>query len=238
MGNFQTTRWSLVLAAREDHPDARDALDALCRAYHPAVLAFVRGWGYSRSDAEDLTQSFFARFLEKRVHAAADPARGRFRVFLRTALHNFVINAQGRAAAVRRRPPPGASGLDPDTLPTEADTDLPERAFERAWALLVVNRALQRLRREAKAAGKADLFARLQGFLLEPPGPDDYARVAREISTRPNTIAVATHRMRQRLHELVRVELADTVSDADEVDGEYETLLDSMRLRARPEPTA
>jgi RNA polymerase sigma factor (sigma-70 family) len=229
MAGFDTTRWSLVLAASEPGPGARDALETLCRTYRPAVLAYVRGWGYSRADAEDVTQGFFARLVEKRVHAAADPERGRFRVFLRTALHNFMVSARASANAGRRKATGGDSGLEPDELPTEADADLPERAFERAWALLVVHRAMRRLRQEARAAGKQVLFERLQGFLLESPDRDDYERVAQETDSRPNTIAVATHRLRQRLRELVRDELAETVSDPGAVDDEYAALLDAMR---------
>jgi RNA polymerase sigma-70 factor (ECF subfamily) len=229
MAGFDTTRWSLVLAAREPGPGARDALEALCRAYRPAVLAYVRGWGYARSDAEDLTQSFFARLVEKRVHAAADPARGRFRVFLRTALHNFILSARAAAGTARRGSNRASAGFDPDELATESDADLPDRAFERAWALLVVNRALQALRREARAAGKLELFDRLKPFLLESPDRDDYERIAAETATRPNTIAVATHRLRARLRELVLAELAETVADPAEVDAEYGALLEAMR---------
>jgi RNA polymerase sigma-70 factor (ECF subfamily) len=229
MAGFETTRWSLVLAAREEGPDARAALEALCRAYRPAVLAYVRGWGYSRSDAEDVTQGFFARLVEKRVHAAADPLRGRFRVFLRTALHNFMVSARESANAGRRKPAQGTAAIEVDDLPTHADDDLPERAFERAFALVVVHRAMRRLKREADAAGKRELFDRLQGFLLEAPERDDYERLAGESGTRPNTIAVATHRLRQRLRELVREELAETVDDPAAVDGEYEVVVGAMR---------
>lgn len=229
MGVFETTRWSLILAASEDTPDARDALDTLCRTYRPAVLAYVRGHGVPRADAEDLTQGFFARLVEKRLHATADPSRGRFRVYLRTALHNFMINAHERETARRRRPEQMVE-QDPDELPTESGADLPDVAFERAWALTVVNRALQRLRAEAKAAGKGELFSRLQGFLLEAPTAEDYPRIAAELGTRQNTIAVATHRLRQRLRQLVRDELAETVLDAADVESEYACLLDSVRL--------
>lgn len=229
----------MVLAARAETPDARAALEALCRNYRPAVLAYVRGWGYSASDAEDLTQAFFARFLEKRVHASADPARGRFRAFLRTAVHHFVVNEHARATAQQRRPAGVATDIDPDATATTADADLPERAFERAFALLVANRALQALRREAQAAGKGELFQRLKPFLLEPPDQDDYARVAAETGTRPNTLAVATHRLRQRLKELVRAELAETCADPAEIDAEYQAVSaalpasSSARSRAR-----
>lgn len=229
MAGFETTRWSLVLAAREQGPAARAALEALCRAYRPAVLAYLRGWGYSRSDAEDLTQGFFARLVEKRVHAAADPLRGRFRVFLRTAVHNYMVSARESAQAARRRPAQGEAAVEVDDLPTPVDEHLPERAFERAYALVVVHRALRKLRREADQAGKRELFDRLQGFLLEPPERDDYDRIATETGIRPNTIAVATHRLRQRLRELVREELAETLNDRAGVDAEYEAVVDAMR---------
>jgi len=233
MGAFQTTRWSLIIAARDDTPEARGALDALCRAYRPAVLTYVRGRGHSRGEAEDLTQGFFARFLERGLHASADRERGRFRVYLRTALHNFLVNTYEHDAAERRRPPQRPVDLDPDQLPTAAGDDLPERAFERAWAVTVVQRAMQRLRREARAAGKGELFTRLQGFLLEAPDGDDYPRIAAELGMRANTIAVATHRLRGRLRELVREELADTVDRAEDVDDEYAALVGSMGPRRK-----
>jgi RNA polymerase sigma-70 factor (ECF subfamily) len=231
MGAFQTTRWSLILAARDDTPTARGALDALCRAYRPAVLTYVRGRGHSRGEAEDLTQGFFARFLERGLHASADPARGRFRVYLRTALHNFLVNSYEHDAAERRRPAQRPVELDPDRLAAEAGEDLPERAFERAWAVTVVQRALQRLRREARAAGKGELFTRLQGFLLESPEADDYPRIAADLGVRANTVAVATHRLRQRLRELVREELADTVDRTEDVEEEYAALVGAMGRR-------
>jgi RNA polymerase sigma-70 factor (ECF subfamily) len=231
MGGFQTTRWSLILAAREPSPDARAALEALCRAYRPAVLAYVRGHGHTGPDAEDLTQSFFARFLEKRVHASADPARGRFRVFMRTALSNFLANSAEYEGAACRRAPRRPADIDPTDLPDRGAEASPERAFEREWALTLVRRAIERLRDETHASGKGELFARLNGFLLEPPGPDDYARVARELGTRANTIAVATHRLRQRLHELVRDELTVTVDDDADLDDEYAVTVGALGRR-------
>jgi RNA polymerase sigma-70 factor (ECF subfamily) len=150
-------------------------------------------------------------------------------VFLRTALHNFILSARAAAGTARRGSNRASAGFDPDELATESDADLPDRAFERAWALLVVNRALQALRREARAAGKLELFDRLKPFLLESPDRDDYERIAAETATRPNTIAVATHRLRARLRELVLAELAETVADPAEVDAEYGALLEAMR---------
>lgn len=225
---FETTRWSLVQAAGTGDAQARAALEELCRIYRPAVLAWLRGRGHGRSDAEDLTQGFFARFIEKRLHETAAPERGRFRTYLRTALHHFVVNAAEYEHAARRHAGQPASELDPADL-AAADSEAPDRAFERAWALALVQRAMQRLRRETEAAGKAELFARLQDVLVEPPASQEYARIGAALGTRPNTIAVAAHRLRLRLRALVREEIALTVVDAGDIDAEYATVAAALR---------
>jgi RNA polymerase sigma-70 factor (ECF subfamily) len=230
---FETTRWSLVLAAGSDEAGARMALEELCRIYRPAVLAWLRGRGHPRSEAEDLTQGFFVRFIEKRMHESAIPDRGRFRTYLRAALHHFVINAAEYAQAARRHAGQPASAVDPETL-AAAETDAPDRAFERAWALALVQRAMQRLRREAIEAGKAELFERLQDCLVEAPDSQDYARIAAAFGARPNTIAVAAHRLRKRLHGLVQEEIALTVADQSEIDAEYATIANSLRETRGP----
>ncbi len=230
---FETTRWSLVLAAGSDDASARLALEELCRIYRPAVLAWLRGRGHVRSEAEDLTQGFFVRFIEKRLYESVIPDRGRFRTYLRTALHHFVINVGEYTQAARRHAGQPASAVDPEAL-AAADSDAPDRAFERAWALALVQRAMQQLRREAIAAGKSELFARLQDCLVETPDTQDYARIATEFATRSNTIAVAAHRLRKRLHSLVREEIALTVADRSEIDAEYATIAASLREARGP----
>ena len=225
---FETTRWSLLLAAGADDAGARLALEELCRIYRPAVLAWLRGRGHGRTEAEDLTQGFFVRFIEKRLFESAIPDRGRFRTYLRTALHHFVVNAQEYASTARRQARQSNVDVDPESL-SAAEGDAPDRAFERAWALALVQRAMQRLRREAVEAGKADLFKRLQHCLVEAPDSREYARIAEEFGTRSNTIAVAAHRLRKRLQDLVRDEIALTVSDESEIDAEYATIAASLR---------
>lgn len=226
MALFPTTRWSLVLQARSDTGDARDALEQLCRAYRPPVLAMVRRHSRSREQAEDLTQSFFAKLLEHGSHAAADPERGRFRTFLMTAIQRFLSNASAHAHAAKRD---GGStfSFDPTISNVELkmpDAESPERVFERAWARTVLDRAMQRLQAEAAGAGKESLFAGLKEFLTDVPAPADYAATAANLGMRPNTVAVAVHRLRSRLREFVRVELAETVASEADVDEELRVL--------------
>ncbi len=233
MNRFQTTRWSLVLAARSDSAESRLALNTLCRSYRSPVLAYVRGRGHSADAAEDLAQAFFTRFVEHAFHAHADPSRGRFRAFLLTALKNFLNDANDAARAAKRggevhmRSLSSLAGGD-DSLTAIEDAETPERAFERAWAHSVLQTALNRLRDEAAEAGKSELFGHLREFLVERPDDVDYARVADELKLRRNTVAVAVHRLRHRLRTLVSEELAHTAADDSDLDQELEELRHSL----------
>lgn len=209
MRQFDTTRWSVVLRARGEPGDARRALETLCRTYRSPVLVFVRSRGYPADVAEDLTQAFFTRFLERAWHASADPARGRFRSFLLTTLKRFLMDAAAESRTLKR-----GGGFhfvplgDEDSVGAVADADTPEREYERACERVVLNTACARLRAEAEHAGNLALFERLSEFLIEPPDDSDYARAAQDLRLRRNTLAVAVHRLRQRLRELVHEELA------------------------------
>lgn len=228
MGRFETTRWSVVLRARGEPADARSALEQLCRTYRPPVLAYVRSRGYPPDVAEDLTQAFFIRFLERNWHAVADPARGRFRSFLLTTLKRFLIDAGLEAATVKR-----GGGFRFESLDTEADgesaeQETPESVFEREWASAVLAAAVARLRTEAEQAGKLDLFNHLSEFLVERPDEAEYARVAEALHLRRNTLAVAVHRLRHRLRDLVRAELEETTANRTEMEEELRTLRGSL----------
>jgi RNA polymerase sigma-70 factor (ECF subfamily) len=223
MPAFQTTRWSLVLAARDHTPDAQAALDALCRVYRPAVLTCVLSRCRNRAQAEDLTQDFFARFLEYRYQDIADPARGRFRTFLGAALNNYLGTHAERQRALKR-----GGGLATEVLDEEHagadERESPEHAFDLAWALTVLDHALEALRAEAAGNGKAALFERLREFLTDAPDADDYAQAAADLGLRQNTVAVSVHRLRERLRDVVRKQLADTVVDPADVDDELRSL--------------
>ncbi len=227
MTRFDTTHWSVVLRARGEPGQSRAALEALCRTYRPPVLAYIRGRGYPAEAAEDLAQSFFARFLEHAYHADADPARGKFRAFLLTALKRFLINSDMERHALKRG---GGVNFDPlatdsgDGSSTPSDAATPDAEFERSWALTVLDSAIQKLRAESERAGKGEQFEHLAEFLAERPDEEDYSRAAQALNLRRNTLAVAVHRLRHRLRELVREELAQTTLDRDELESELHGL--------------
>lgn len=226
MGLFQTTRWSLILAAREPGGAARDALEDLCRIYrHPAEV-YVRRHVASAEDAADLTQAFFLKFLESRYHADADPNRGKFRAFLLTALKRFLLNAHDAAHARKRGGDTVAQALDHDLGERLADDAraTPEREFERAFALTVLGQAMRKLQRECEASGKGALYAQVQQYLIEAPETDAYGTLAERLGLRRNTLAQTVKRMRDRLGVLVRTELAETVANPADIDGEMRLL--------------
>jgi RNA polymerase sigma-70 factor (ECF subfamily) len=220
---FATTRWSMVVDAAGKGDGARDALTALCEVYRPPVLAYIRAHVRRGEDAEDLAQDFFALLLERHLAARADPERGRFRAFLLTSLKNFLVNERERISALRR-------GGGMQMLPATAfeylpDGDAgPEEAFDLEWARTVLREGLWRLEQEAEQAGRSELFASLRSFLVEAPEDADYEAVAQAHGLRRNTVAVAVHRMRARLQELVRELLADTARERKDIDEELRHL--------------
>lgn len=224
---FDTTRWSLVRNAARDDPTGRLALDELCRIYRPAVLAFLRSRGMNRDAAEESTQSFFLHLLEHELAARADPARGRFRVFLRTALENHLSHRREHDAAQRRQAPGGWVALDDRGYPggEDADTTLsPEQAFDMAWALTVLDRAMLRLRTEFVARGAAEEFDRLRPGLTEGLESGEARALGEQLGIGANAVAARLHRLRIRLREAVRLELAETVDSASDAERELRHL--------------
>ncbi|MBS0557325.1 MAG: sigma-70 family RNA polymerase sigma factor [Proteobacteria bacterium] len=213
--------------------DTRGALETLCRTYRPPVLDYIRHRGYPADSVEDLAQAFFAQFIEHAWHANADPARGRFRAFLLTALKRFLIDTDERLHAKKRG---GAmqfrsfdqTATNPSTLDNLAGDQTPDLAFERSWAATLLATAMRRLRTEAEEAGKLAMFDQLREFLGERPDEADYARVAQVLNLRRNTLAVAVHRLRHRLRELIRDELAQTTTSKAELEAEIQALRHSL----------
>ncbi|HSD15904.1 MAG TPA: sigma factor [Thermomonas sp.] len=224
MSRFQTTRWSLIAAATHAAPmHARSALEQLCCAYRPPVLAYIRRAGHSSNDAEDLAQAFFVRFLERGWYTTADPQRGRFRALLLTSLRHFLADAHAHDVAIKRGGGMLADDADVDQLYDSA-AETPEAAFDRAWLGTVLARAMHRLQTEWGRAGKQAQFDQLAPLLTEGVEASELRAMAEASGLRSNTVAVQAHRMRHRLRQLVRLELLQTVASREALEQELAEL--------------
>lgn len=231
MSRFQTTRWSLIAtAATEASAHARPALEQLCRAYRPPVLAYIRRCGHAGADAEDMVQAFFLRFLERAWYADADPQRGRFRNLLLVSLRRFLADEHARDTALKRN---GRTRADADALDGLAHAgETPEQAFDRAWLGTVLARAMTRLQREWHGAGKQIQFAQLAPLLAEGPDTGELHAIASQLGLNHNTLAVQLHRMRVRLRQLARLELLQTVDSREALEAELAELQGVLAARA------
>ncbi|HXG12240.1 MAG TPA: sigma-70 family RNA polymerase sigma factor [Gemmataceae bacterium] len=233
-GQFLTTHWSMVVAAQDRAaPQAREALAALCRTYWYPLYAFIRRQGFEADQAQDLTQEFFTRLLEKDFLQVVDPQKGKFRSFLLAACKHFLANERDRARAQKRGGGCSILSVDFDSADSRyrrelADNLTPERLFERRWALALLERVLARLREEFHGAGKGRLFERLKVTLTGEKSPTAYRQMAAELGTTEGAVKVAMHRLRQRYRELLREEIAQTVSGLEQVEEEVRELFTAL----------
>lgn len=234
--DFAVTHWSVVLAAGQSDLDsvrARDALEKLCRAYWFPIYAFVRRQGHGPHDAQDLTQEFFARLLEKNSLANVNRARGRFRSFLLGAVKHFLANEWDKARAQKRGG--GTSPLPIDFSSAEtsfavepADQHTAEKIFDRRWALALLEQVLRRLREDYVIDGREKLFEELKPTLTEASRAVPYAQMAARLGSTEGAVKVAVHRLRRRYRELLRAEIADTVAGPEEVEDEIRNLFAAL----------
>jgi RNA polymerase sigma-70 factor (ECF subfamily) len=220
---FANTHWSVVLlAGQPGSASSREALEKLCDSYWYPLYAFLRRQGSSSADAKDLTQGFFANFLEKNFLSAVSPARGKFRSFLLAALKHFVANERDRAHAAKRGGNHAFISLDEINAESRyalepVSTPTPEALYEQRWALAVFEEALRQLKADYEAAGKAVQFEELQIYLSSEPGEGAYSKAAARLQMSQGAVAVAVHRLRQRYGEFLRREIARTVSTPAEI---------------------
>jgi RNA polymerase sigma-70 factor (ECF subfamily) len=232
---FATTHWSVVLEAGHNlSPGSEEALEKLCRIYWYPLYAFARRQGNTPEDAQDLTQNFFARLLEKNYLSKADPDRGKFRTFLLRSLKNFLVNDWKRAGRLKR-----GGGLEFLSIDTNAAEDRyaaeapdegnPDAEYETRWAITLVEQVLTALRQEFNAADKARLFEELRGFIWGDKSPASYAEIAGHLNLSEGNVKVAVHRLRQRFRELLRAEVANTVARPEDIDGELRHLIGVLK---------
>lgn len=226
MTQFATTRWSLIEHARDEPDRSRPALEQLCRDYRPPVLAYVRRCGCALSDAEDITQEFFVRFIERGWYVTVDPGRGRFRTLLLTSLKHFIHDRCDHDHALKRGG--GLRAVPLDDAYAVSTLAGPEQAFVQAWIGTVLGRALARLRQESLEHGHAEQYDRLAEYLDGRAGGDDFGNLAVALGMRRNTLSVQLHRLRERLRQLVRMELLQTVGNAEALDAELAELRDML----------
>jgi len=232
--HFATTRWSIVVAAGDAiREDARDALTQLCEVYWYPLYAYVRRRGYSAPDAQDLTQAFFARLLEKQSLRVADPVRGKFRSFLLASLDHFLANEHDRARTQKRGGDREHISLDlaagESRVSLEPAHDLtPERLYERQWALTLLELVVRRIEAEYREAGKARQFELYKDVMGGGRERLRYVEIAAELDMSVENARQGAHRMRKRYRALLREEVARTVVDPSDVDEELANLFGTL----------
>lgn len=233
-GIFATTHWSVVLSARDPSaPGSTAALETLCRTYWYPLYAFVRRQGQSPPDAQDLTQEFFARLLEKHYLLAAAREKGRFRTFLIVALKRFMANEWDRARALKRGGGQAQVSLDTSLAETRYQMEPPavagaDQVYERRWALTLLDQAMARLRQEYAGRGNTGEFEQLKSVLTADRGEISYSTIAANLGVSEGAARVAVHRLRKRFREVFREEIAQTVSTPDEIEDEVRHLVAAL----------
>jgi DNA-directed RNA polymerase specialized sigma24 family protein len=228
--SFATTHWSVVAqSALTDVPEASNALAQLCEMYWPPIYSFIRRRGYAPADAQDLTQAFFAFFLRTKAYARTDPLHGKFRSFLLASVKNFLADNWDRDQAIRRGGGYQFVSLDQETAESfydvgSASDSTAERLFELRWAKSLTAGALDSLRQELQAEGKAKLFEQLKNFLTGGNVLPCYDEASARTGLPRATVKTQVHRLRQRYREIVRREVARTVSSPHEIDEELHYL--------------
>ncbi|MBI2925629.1 MAG: sigma-70 family RNA polymerase sigma factor [Verrucomicrobia bacterium] len=220
----------MLAAADLASPSARAALEKLCRTYWYPLYAYVRRRGHRPEDAQDLTQEFFVRLLQKNSFAGADRAKGRFRSFLLGALQHFLADEHDRASAKKRGGGQQFISWEQDFAEkrfAEEPTDelSPDKIFERRWALTVLEQAASRLRAEYQAAGTGQLFEHLKGYVTGEGAAPTYAATAAQLGLSESAVKSAIFRLRRRYYELVREAVAQTVADPRELEEEIRHLM-------------
>ena len=221
-----STQWSLVVSAGEQSTEqSLAALEKLCRAYWKPLYAYARR-RVDQHEAQDLTQEFFERLLDKNYLAQADPARGRFRAFLITAFKHFLANEWDKQQALKR-------GGGTVTMPLNfseaasiepATTITAEQLFDQQWAITLLDRVLRRLETESRRAGKAAQFDALKEFVTAGTSTEGYPAAARRLGQSEPAVRMAASRLRSRYRDLLRTEIAHTVADTELVEDELRHL--------------
>jgi RNA polymerase sigma-70 factor (ECF subfamily) len=231
---FVTTHWSVVLSAQGESVAAQEALERLCRTYWPSIYSFIRREGRTVEDAQDLSQGFFARLLERRDFDAVRQEKGRLRSYLLASLKHFLINERERGMSIKRGGGRALISLDELGAREHSDSEpadflTADHIYERRWALTVLEQALGRLRQEYCAASNDRLFDRFKELLADEADGISQATIADELAMTENAVKQAYHRFRRRYRELLREEIAHTVAAPGDIEDELRHLIAVLR---------
>ena len=218
----------MIAAGRRHTPQSDSALEQLCKSYWLPLYSYVRRRGHTKEDAEDLVQAFFARFLAKNYFADLSAERGRFRAFLLASLKHFLANEWDKSQRQKRGGGAATLSLDWQTADTQfqiaATAEPPDKVFDREWALALLVRVITRLHDECAADGKTKLFEQLRPLLTADKATTSYPQAAAALGISEEAARVAVHRLRKRYRQLLRDEIAQTLSDPAQVDEEMRAL--------------
>ena len=231
---FPTTQWSLVVSAGAGAEEARSALESLCRQYWYPIYHFARRQGRAHHEAEDVTQQFLARLLATNGIGAARPDRGKFRTFLLTALRHFLTDEWRHATAEKRGGGQTAVSIELARAeqrfaeePAEQGVT-PDQAFDRAWAVEILERAVSRLREEYESSGRGPLFSALAPRLWNNGKANEPALTPDQTGMNAHAVSMALNRLRHRLGLRLREEVAATVADGADPDEELRLLIAAL----------
>lgn len=232
-GGFASTQWSMVLQARGAGDAARQALAELCSLYWYPLYLFIRRQGFPPDQVEDLTQDFFTQLFEKDFLQAVDRERGRFRAFLLACCRHFLANQRDRAQAQKRGGGRRCLSLDIAKAENRYCHEPPchetaEKAFERRWALTLLEHTLDQLQEEYRLAGNGLLFDRLKPCLVGAPTATSYHQIAAALTMTEDAVKKAAQRLRQRYRAILREHIAATVEGPDLVDDEIRDLFSAL----------
>lgn len=232
--SFTATRWTIVIGAQTANQErSKHALEALCQTYWFPLFAYVRRKGYAPHDAEDLTQGFFERLLARDFLENVEQEKGKFRSFLLAAMNNHLNDEYARSQRLKRGA--GHKVISMDQMTAEerygfepADRLTPELLFEKQWVLTMLETVLNRLKSDYVKQGKGDLFDKLKVLLTAGKGAIPFSQLARELNMAETATRMAASRLRHRYRELLRQEIAHTVSRPEEIDEELAYLFKAL----------
>ena len=234
-GGFRTTRWTMVMRARGEAPEAKAALGELCENYWTPVFRFLRREGRGEDESRELAQAFFAHLLSRNSFDRVDPEKGRFRSYLLGALKHFLAEQARKAGRQKRGGDAVVESLDSGGTETspgipvpDPSGEVPDSYFDRAWALAVMDRSLTRVQQDFEAAGKGSQFDLLKPWLIGDTEDLSQAEAASELKMSSGAIKVAIHRLRKAFGEAIQLEIAETVGDPETIREELRYLIEVL----------